>query len=143
MIHSTESLKCINIASLTQIEDFLKYVNISHFLEGDIIIKQGFTNDYLYFIIEGLAEVFVENTDFVFYDFYSVSKFISRPKDSENKSEEVKEHLECQINIETINQGRPKQKEERLNEDSFSYLIKAKEGNIRIKAYFIKTNQFF
>ena len=129
LIHSTEMLKFLNSTNESQIERFLKNVDISLFLEGDIIIKQGFTNDYLYFIIDGLAEVFIENSDFAFYDYFSVSKYISRPKNDEAQSQDLKEHMECQINIETVNQGLLEKKEEPQEDNSFSYLINVKLAN--------------
>lgn len=60
------------------------------YLEGDIIIKQGDMNDYFYYIHEGLAEVFMESHDFLYFDYKHVRTFINSSK-TKNEEEQMQD----------------------------------------------------
>lgn len=62
-------------------------------MNGDIILKQGLLNEYVYFIIEGLVEVILEHNDFEYFDHNKVNQFISHEKKVE---EEVEEDLDLE-----------------------------------------------
>ena len=51
-----------------KLEAFWGDLEICFFLSGDIILKQGLFNEYVYFIIEGLTEVVLEHHDYEYYD---------------------------------------------------------------------------
>jgi len=77
------SLSFINPYNLKQMESFAKNLEIVHYLEGDIIIKQGDMNEYFYYMHDGLAEVIMEFIDFIYFDYQSVAKFVSQIKDQQ------------------------------------------------------------
>ena len=56
------------------------------FIEGDIIIKQGYMNSNFYYIHEGMWEVILETKDFMFFNYKEVQNFISK-SDKNGKSE--------------------------------------------------------
>ena len=59
----------LNQFNLRQVEDFIRNIEVWFYLTGDIILKQGITNYYLYYIHKGLAEVILENSDFEYFNF--------------------------------------------------------------------------
>ncbi|CAI2367246.1 unnamed protein product [Moneuplotes crassus] len=54
------------------------YLEISHFQMGDIILKQGEKGGKVFFIIDGLTEILLENEDFQYYQQKNVDNFYVR-----------------------------------------------------------------
>ncbi|CAI2365644.1 unnamed protein product [Moneuplotes crassus] len=63
-----------------QLDAFCKDLELCYFLSGDIILKQGLDNEYVYFIIEGFVEVILEHNDFEYFDFKKVQQYIAHKK---------------------------------------------------------------
>ena len=92
------------------------------YLEGDIILKQGYINSHLYYIHEGMAEVVLESQDFKFFDYKKVNKFINI---SNNMSEDDCSCEESSINSNIKNQGStPNLNEIQNNKDLFQFRLK-------------------
>lgn len=66
---SVNLISFLNPNNTRQIEEFVRRIEIWFYLTGDIILKQGVTNNYLYYIHKGLVEVILENTDFEYFNF--------------------------------------------------------------------------
>ena len=58
----------LSFKNLNEIEAFSRELEIVFFLSGDIILKQGFSNEYLYIVDKGLVEVILEHNDFEYFD---------------------------------------------------------------------------
>ena len=50
---------------------------MTFYLPGDIVIKQGEENEYLYFVNSGIVEVILEHRDFAYFHARSVESFIA------------------------------------------------------------------
>lgn len=61
-------LDFLNTETENQIDAFCENLELCYFLSGEIVLKQGLMNDYVYFIVEGLWEVILEHNDFEYFD---------------------------------------------------------------------------
>lgn len=75
--NSVNELKFINSHNMRQIENFVSELKIAFYLPSDIIVKEGHKNDKFFYIHTGLVEVIQEHTDFAFFDYVEVNKFIN------------------------------------------------------------------
>lgn len=91
----------LNSKNPLEFESFCENLEVCYFLSGDIILKQGLLNNYVYFIIEGLVEVFLEHNDFEYFDHEKVQKFISHEKKVEKEQKEEIDIIEEQKHIQT------------------------------------------
>lgn len=66
---SVNMISFLNPDNVRQVEEFVRNIEICFYLTGDIILKQGVTNDHLYYIHKGFVEVILENTDFEYFNF--------------------------------------------------------------------------
>ena len=73
---SLKNIKILDDTNKRQVYNFISKVEISYFLSGDIIIKEGNYNDTFYWIHKGIVEVIQEKINFQFFDFREVEKFI-------------------------------------------------------------------
>jgi len=64
-----KKLKFLNSRTENQIDALWRDLELLYFLSGDIILKQGQKNDYVYFIIEGLSEIILEHNDFEYFNY--------------------------------------------------------------------------
>ena len=69
-------LPFINPENRIQIEKFTRHIQLSFFLAGDIVIKQGLNNDKLYIIHEGLAEAIIEHKDFEHFNHKKIEEYM-------------------------------------------------------------------
>lgn len=83
-----KSLSFMNIKNIREVESFASKCDIKFYLAGEVILKQGGENDKFYFVWSGLAEAFIENKDFIFFDYKAVEEFISHTISKEELEEE-------------------------------------------------------
>lgn len=61
---------------LEEYHDLVSQMRIETFQYGDIILKQNNINNKIFFIIEGMVEIILENQDYDFYDLEATSKLV-------------------------------------------------------------------
>ena len=90
---TVSKLPFINNENRMQIEKFTRHIQLSFFLAGDIVIKQGWYNDKLYYIHKGLAEAIIEHKDFEHFNHKKVEEFMHNlnhvKKNSNNEKLEI------------------------------------------------------
>lgn len=74
---SVMEISFINKSNFRQIENFVECMSIAFYLPGDIILKQGDSNEKFYYIHKGIVEVLQDDCDFIFFDFVKTEEFIS------------------------------------------------------------------
>ncbi|CAI2367321.1 unnamed protein product [Moneuplotes crassus] len=114
-----KKISFLNPKNPLEFESFCENLEVCYFLSGDIILKQGLLNNYVYFVIEGLVEVFLEHNDFEYFDHEKVQKFISHEKKVEIEQKEDIGIIEEQKHIQT---------EKNLTDAFFEALRKAKQS---------------
>ena len=83
-------LPFINSENRMQIEKFTRHIQLSFFLAGDIVIKQGWHNEKLYYIHKGLAEAIIEHKDFEHFNHRKVEEFMHNIKHVKKSSKKKK-----------------------------------------------------
>lgn len=68
-------LSIIDTRNRVQISKFARELEISYYMSGDVILKQGIRNNTFYFIHQGETEVVMEKQDYEFYNFAEVAKY--------------------------------------------------------------------
>jgi len=74
-------LTFINKKNTRQIEKFVLSLELGFYLPDDIILKQGYHNNYFYFVHEGLLEVIQNKSDFLFFNNQEVNKFFKNKEE--------------------------------------------------------------
>ena len=107
---TVSKLPFIHHENRIQIEKFTRHIQLSFFLAGDIVIKQGWYNDKLYYIHKGLAEAIIEYKDFEHFNHKKVEEFMRNIKhanknsknkklDTDNDNEDENVHMETSNNL--------------------------------------------
>jgi len=82
---SIMNLSFINYSNKRQVESFVSKMQVSFYLPGDIIVKQGQKTTKFYYIHKGFVEVIQEKWDYVYFNYQDVEKFISQTADEDDE----------------------------------------------------------
>jgi hypothetical protein len=89
---SVSELSFLNQKNKRQIEIFWRHVELDFQLAGDVIVKQGTSNENFYFVWKGLVEVLFEHYDYDYYNHKRVERFIAHLKPKPKKDKKSKNH---------------------------------------------------
>lgn len=78
--NSIYEISFLDAGNKRQIDSFVEHLRIEYSLPGDIILKQGGSNQKFYYIHEGLVEVAQHVQDFEFYDIDKSEAFFGKAK---------------------------------------------------------------
>lgn len=139
---SIKEISFLNIANISQIESFWSSLEMMFYLPGDIVIKQGEENQYLYVVNSGIVEVILEHRDFAYFNSKSVESFIAHSfyeEQSNTKTRKfkgIKEHSPIDIDEES---SKNEVVHDKLANVFFEALAKSRQNKHEIEVNFHQT----